>query len=58
MPHQKGSKVDVDALRDRIPLWQDGGKGPKMASHGKRGLRRRKSILVDAYDGLGIFGNL
>ena len=50
--------VDVDALRDRIPLRQIAGKGPKMGSHENRRLRRQKSIFMDAYDGLEIFGNL
>ena len=27
--HQKGNRVDVDALRDRIPLEQDAGKRPQ-----------------------------
>ena len=35
--HQKGYRVDVEALRDRIPLRQDAGKGPQMGSHGYRG---------------------
>ena len=35
--HRKGNRVDVDALRDRIPLRQDVEKGPKMGSHGKEG---------------------
>ena len=26
--HQRGYGVDVEALRDRIPLRQDAGKGP------------------------------
>ena len=56
--HRKGNRVDVDALRDRIPLWQGAEKGPKMGSHGNRGLQQRKSILVDASDRLGIFVNL
>ena len=28
MLHRRGNGVDVEALRDRIPLWQDAGKGP------------------------------
>ena len=32
--HQRCSKVDVDALCARIPLWQSAEKGPKMGSHG------------------------
>ena len=27
--HRKGNRVDVDALHDRIPLWQDAGKAPR-----------------------------
>ena len=30
MLHRKGNRVDVEALRDRIPLWQGAGKGPNM----------------------------
>ena len=26
--HRKGNGVDVEALRDRIPLQQDAGEGP------------------------------
>ena len=26
--HRRGYGVDVEALRDRLPLWQDAGKGP------------------------------
>ena len=40
--HQKGNRVDVEALHDRIPLRQDAGKGPQMGSHGYRRLRRWK----------------
>ena len=40
--HRKGNRVDVDALRDRIPFRQDAGKGPKMGSHENRRLRGRK----------------
>ena len=58
MLHRKGNRVDVEALRDRIPLRQGAGKGPKMVSQGNRWLRRQKSILVDASGRLGIFGNL
>ena len=29
--HQRGNGVDVEALRDRSPLRQIAGKGPKMA---------------------------
>ena len=46
MLHQRGNGVDVEALRDRIPLRQDAGKGPKMGSHGYRRLRRQKSGFV------------
>ena len=43
--HHMGSKVDLEALRDQIPLRQGAGKGPKMGSHEDRNLRRRKSIF-------------
>ena len=56
--HRKGNRVDVDALRDRIPLRQITGKGPKMGSHGNRRLRWWKSVFVDASRGLGIFANI
>ena len=38
--HQRGYGVDVEALRDRFPLRQIAGKGPKMGSHGYRRLQR------------------
>jgi hypothetical protein len=56
--HRRGNGVDVDALRDRIPLRQITGKGSKMGSHGNRGLRRRKNIFVDSSDGFGIYVNI
>ena len=34
MLHRRGYGVDVEALRDRFPLRQIAGKGPKMGSHG------------------------
>ena len=58
MLRRKGKRVDVDSLRDRIPLRQDAGKGPKMGSHGNRRLRRWKSVFVDASGGLGIYVNI
>ena len=36
MLHRTGYGVDVEALRDRFPLRQIAGKGPKMGSHGYR----------------------
>ena len=44
--HRRGYGVDVEALRDRIPLRQVAGKGPKMGSHGYRRLRRWKRCFV------------
>ena len=41
--HRRGYGVDVEALRDRIPLWQIAEKGPKIGSHGYRRLRLWKS---------------
>ena len=35
--HRRGYGVDVEALRDRIPLRQIAGKGTKMGSHGTEG---------------------
>ena len=35
--HLRGYGVDVEALRDRFPLWRSAGKGPKMGSHGTEG---------------------
>ena len=47
--HQRGNGVDVEALRDRFPLRQIVGKGPKMGSHGYKRLRRWKSGFVAPY---------
>ena len=44
--YRRGNGVDVEALRDRFPLRQIAGKGPKMGSHGYRKLRRWKSGSV------------
>ena len=44
--HRRGYGVDVEALRDRIPLRQIAGKVPKMGSHGYRRLRWWKSGFV------------
>ena len=44
--HQRGNDVDVEALRDRLPLRQIAGKGPKMGSHGYRRLQQWKSGFV------------
>ena len=56
--HQQGNRVDVDALRDRIPLRQGAEKGPQMGSHGNKRLRQWKSVSLDASGGLGIFSNI
>ena len=48
--YRRGYGVDVEALRDRIPLRQITGKGPKMGSHGYRRLRQWKSGLVSPVD--------
>ena len=58
MLHQKGNRVDVDALHDRIPLRQDAGKCPNMGSHGNRSLWQWKSVFVDAFGGLEIYVNI
>ena len=48
--HRRGNGVDVEALRDRIPLRQDAGEVPKMGSHGYRRLRRWKSGFMALLD--------
>ena len=48
--HWRGYGVDVEALRDRIPLQQITGKGPQMGSHGYKRLRRWKSGFVAPLD--------
>ena len=58
MLHQHGNRVDVEALRDRIPLRQDARKGPKMGSHRNRRLQWWESVFVDASGGLGIYVNI
>ena len=50
MLHRRGNGVDVEALRDRFPLWQDAEKGPKMGSHGYRRLQRWKIGFVAPLD--------
>ena len=49
--HQRGYGVDVEALRDRCPLRQSAGKGPKMGSHGYRRLWRWNQVFVVLLDG-------
>jgi len=39
---RRGYGVDVEALRDRFPLRESSGKGPKMGSLGYKMLRRWK----------------
>ena len=46
--HRKGSKVDVEPLRDGIPLRQSAGKGLQMGSLENRDFRRRKKYFVDS----------
>ena len=48
--HQRGYGVDVEALRDRIPLRQIAEKRPQMGSHGYRRLRWWKSGFVAPLD--------
>ena len=54
MLHRRGNGVDVEALRDQIPLRQDAGKGPKMGSHEYRRLWQWKSGLVAPLDIFGV----
>ena len=44
--HRRGYGVDVEALRDRIPLRQIAEKGPQMGSHEYRRLRQWKSGFI------------
>ena len=48
--HQRCYGVDVEALRDRFPLRQIAGKGPKMGSHGYKRLQWWKSGFVATLD--------
>ena len=54
--HRRGYGVDVEALRDRIPLRQGVRKGPEMGSHGYRRLRRWKSGFMALLDVFGVYG--
>ena len=58
MHHRKGSKVDVEPLRGRIPLQQSAEKGLQMGSLENRSLRRRKKYFVDSSVGFPILENL
>jgi hypothetical protein len=49
--HRKGSKVDVEPLRDRFPLRQSTGEGLQMGSLWDRNLRRQKKYFVDSPKG-------
>ena len=53
--HRRGYGVAVEALHDRIPLWQIAGKGPQMGSHGYKRLRWWKSGFVAPLD---VFGGI
>ena len=48
--HRRGYGVDVEALRDRFPLWQITGEGPEMGSHGYRRLRRWTFLWLSTTD--------
>ena len=52
--HRKGYGVDVEALRDRFPLWRNAGEGSKMGSRGYRRLRRWKLFFVGSLDVFGV----
>ena len=56
--HRKGSKVDVEALRDRFPLRLSTGKGLQMGSRKNRNLQRRKKGFRWLSIGFPIFENL
>ena len=53
--HRKGSKVDVEPLRDRFPLRRSTGEGLQMGSLENRNLRQRKKYFVDSHWGFLIF---
>ena len=53
--HRKGNGVDVEALRDRIPLRQGAGKGPQMGSHGYRRLRLCSWMPLVVWGYMGIY---
>ena len=55
---EEANGVDAEALRDRIPLRQDAGKGPYMVYHGYRRLRQWKSGFVAPLEGFGVFENI
>ena len=42
--HWRGNGVDVEALRDRFPLRQDAGKGPRWDLTGTEGCGGRKVV--------------
>ena len=48
--HRRGYGVDVEALRDRLPLRQITEKGPQMGSHGYKRLWRWISCFVALLD--------
>ena len=56
--HRRGSKVDVEALRDRFPLRQSTRKGLQMGSRKNRGLRWRKCYSGWLSVGFRMFENL
>ena len=56
--HRKGSKGDVEPLRDQFPLRGSAGGGLQMGSHDNRNLRRRKKYFGWLYGVRGIFENL
>ena len=43
--HQRGNGVDVEALRDRFPLRQITGKGPRWGLTGPEGCNDGKVVL-------------
>ena len=56
--HRKGTKDDVEPLRDGLPLWQSAGKGLQMGYVKNRELRRRKKYFVDSPVGFHILEDL
>ena len=56
--HQRGYGVDVEALRDRIPLRQGAGTGSRLVFGGYGGLRRRNSRSIVLLDVFRVYGHI
>ena len=56
--HRRGNGVDVEALRDRIPLRQDAGKAPRWGLTGTEGCGGGKVFSWLSWQVFGIFENI